>query len=236
MIRFTADLHIHTVQSPCAGIEMIPPLIVETALARGVNLIAITDHNASGNVRAVMAAADGTGLTVLPGMELETSEEIHSLCLFDTLDQLLAWQKEVDALLPEMELDEEFYGSQLLVDPQGNFIKKDPRFRSMPAQMELQQACRRVNALGGLFIPAHITREANGLLSHLGTVPPDLETQILELSPFSMPENALRQYPELANYRLIQGSDAHFLEAITSRITFDSNSASISDLKAALLA
>ncbi|MFN2305259.1 MAG: PHP domain-containing protein, partial [Anaerolineales bacterium] len=88
MKTFLAELHVHTVLSPCAGVEMIPPLIVQTALENGINLIAITDHNASENVDAVMKAAQGLDLTVLPGMELQTEEEVHSLCLFDTLDQL----------------------------------------------------------------------------------------------------------------------------------------------------
>ncbi len=82
-----ADPHVHTVLSPCAGVEMIPPLIVQEALERGIRLIAITDHNASANIPAVMEAARGTGLTVLPGMELQTREEVHLLCLFDTLEQ-----------------------------------------------------------------------------------------------------------------------------------------------------
>ncbi len=77
----------HTVLSPCAGIEMIPPLIVDEAIRRGIQWIAITDHNATANISAVQKAADGSGLTVLPGMELQTREEVHVLCLFDRLEQ-----------------------------------------------------------------------------------------------------------------------------------------------------
>jgi predicted metal-dependent phosphoesterase TrpH len=80
---------------------MIPPLIVQEALERGIRLIAITDHNATGNIRAVMEAAQGTDLTVLPGMELQTREEVHLLCLFETLEQAETWQKVVDVALPE---------------------------------------------------------------------------------------------------------------------------------------
>src|ERR1041385_6788538 len=96
MNQYRAELHVHTVLSPCAGVEMIPPVIVDEALAHGINLIAITDHNQTANISAVMEAAQGTGLTVLPGMELQTSEEVHVLCLFDGLDQAEAWQRRVD--------------------------------------------------------------------------------------------------------------------------------------------
>ena len=77
---YLAELHVHTVLSPCAEVEMIPPFIVQEAIKKGICLIAITDHNASANVGAVQKAASGTGLTVLPGMELQTREEVHLLC------------------------------------------------------------------------------------------------------------------------------------------------------------
>src|SRR5512136_136217 len=99
-MKIRADLHIHTVLSPCAEVEMIPPLIVERALDAGLDLIAITDHNASANAAAVIDAARGTGLKVLPGIELQTREEVHLLCLFDSLEQLQTWQTEVDDALP----------------------------------------------------------------------------------------------------------------------------------------
>ena len=109
MKSYLAELHIHTVVSPCAGIEMIPPLIVQEALERGINFIAITDHNTTANVRAVQMAARGTDLTVLPGMELQTKEEVHLLCLFDTLDQAEAWQALVRARMPPLENNIEFF-------------------------------------------------------------------------------------------------------------------------------
>src|SRR5512144_1750316 len=102
MQTYHAELHVHTVLSPCAEVEMIPPLIVSEALERGINLIAITDHNASANVQAVQKAATEIGITVLPGMEVQTVEEVHVLCLFDQLDQLEAWQKRIDACLPSL--------------------------------------------------------------------------------------------------------------------------------------
>src|SRR5512143_1389353 len=107
MSTYRADLHVHTVLSPCADVEMIPPLIVEEALQRGIRLLAITDHNATANIAAVQkaaaaaSAAAGTELTILPGMELQTREEVHVLCLFDKLEQAFALQQWVDARLPE---------------------------------------------------------------------------------------------------------------------------------------
>jgi predicted metal-dependent phosphoesterase TrpH len=97
-----ADLHIHTVLSPCAEVEMIPPLIVERALEQHLDLIAITDHNASANVPAVIEAARATGVKVWAGIEAQPREEVHILCLFDTVRQVRALQAVLDLTLPHL--------------------------------------------------------------------------------------------------------------------------------------
>jgi predicted metal-dependent phosphoesterase TrpH len=110
---YLAELHVHTVLSPCGDIEMIPPLIIEEVISKGINLIAITDHNASANVGAVQRAALESDLAVLPGMELQTREEVHVMCLFDTLEQAAALQARVDAALPRVKNNVDFLASSL---------------------------------------------------------------------------------------------------------------------------
>jgi predicted metal-dependent phosphoesterase TrpH len=134
---FVAELHLHTVVSPCAAVEMIPPLIVQEALDHGINLLAVTDHNTTANVKAVQKAAAGTELTVLPGMELQTSEEVHVLCLFDTLDQMAAWQKFVDVRMPPLENNIEYFGEQFVVDETGEFIRRETQLLLTSAKISL---------------------------------------------------------------------------------------------------
>ncbi|MBG0771921.1 MAG: PHP domain-containing protein, partial [Anaerolineaceae bacterium] len=154
MKTYQAELHIHTVLSPCAGIEMIPPLIVQQAIRSGLNLIAITDHNASENVPAVIAAARGEDLTVLPGMELQTEEEIHSICLFDTVEQLQSLQSVVDRKLPPIPNNVEFFGEQFIVDETGDFIRRKEELLINSVNISLEEAFKIVTDLGGLLIPA----------------------------------------------------------------------------------
>jgi len=162
MKTFLADLHVHTVLSPCAEVEMIPPLIVDEALQRGINLIAITDHNASANIRSVQKAAAGTGLVVLPGMELQTREEVHVLCLFDEVDQIEEWQKIVSKSLPPIDNRIDYFGEQFVVDSSGEFIRREPQLLLTSTDLTFDAACQLVHNLGGLFIPAHIDRPAFG--------------------------------------------------------------------------
>jgi len=102
MLRtFRADVHIHTCLSPCADIDMSPKAIVEQAEKKGLDIIAICDHNSAENVAATRRAASGRSLTVLGGMEITSEEEAHVLALFDEIGQILELQGIVYDHLPK---------------------------------------------------------------------------------------------------------------------------------------
>lgn len=198
---------------------MIPPLIVERALDAGLDLIAITDHNATTNVAAVIDAARGTGLKVIPGMELATREEVHLLCLFDTLEQIGAWQKQVDQAMPNLLNQPEHWGEQFIVDAAGNFLRREERLLLVAAKIGLEEAVGRVQAIGGLAMPAHIDRPANGLIAMLGFLPVDLHIDVVEISKTISESVARAKYRIPDSVAVIQGSDAHWLDAIGSAVT-----------------
>lgn len=233
MKTYRAELHIHTVLSPCAGVEMIPPLIVQTALSHGINLIAITDHNAGDNVPAVIKAAEGNDLVVLPGMELQTQEDVHILCLFDTIDQLNQLQNLVDLNLPEIENNVEFFGEQFIVDHSGEFIRRKERLLITGTRLSFEKAFQAVTDLGGLFIPAHVNRQVFGLFYHLGFVPPDLAIEALELSRHITPDQARHEFPQTSGYPLIQSGDVHYLDDFLGVNHFVLHEPTIAELKMA---
>ena len=233
MLTFRADLHVHTVLSPCAEVEMIPPLIVDAALEKGLHLIAITDHNASANVQAVMQAAKGTDLWVLPGMELQTREDVHLLCLFDNLQQLQSWQTVVDSLLPDQPNNIDFFGEQFIVDAEGDFIRREERLLLNSVNISLENAAHKVTQLGGLAIPAHVNRKAFGLIEILGLVPDYFEA--LEISRHIDPQTARQKYPQLGSHALIQNGDAHMLDGFLCTTEFEVQSISIDEIHQAIL-
>jgi len=231
---YIADLHVHTVLSPCAAVEMIPPLIVQGALEDGINLIAITDHNASANVAAVQEAAAGTGLTVLPGMELQTREEVHLLCLFDTLAQLEAWQTWVDARLPRLPNNIEYFGEQFVVDATGEFVRREGQLLTASADVSLDQAVTEVSRRGGLAIPAHVNRQAFSLIANLGFVPPGLPIEALEISRHVDSTKARQRFPQLVDIPLIQDGDVHQLDDFLGVNVFRLAAPTIPELRLAL--
>jgi hypothetical protein len=234
MHTFHAELHVHTVLSPCAEVEMLPPLIVQEALERGINLIAVTDHNASANVSAVQRAAVGTDLTILPGMELQTREEVHLLCLFDNLDQLADWQGQVDRALPNLKNDPEHFGDQFIVDETGEFLCREERLLLTSTTFSIEAAFAAVDQLGGMVIPAHVERTAFGLFPVLGFIPAGLPIVALEISSRLPAGAAARVHPQLAEHPLLVGGDAHMLDQILGANRFEMASPSISELRLAL--
>jgi PHP family Zn ribbon phosphoesterase len=230
---YLSELHVHTVLSPCAGVEMIPPFIVQKALNIGLNLIAITDHNASENVPAVIKAAEGSGLTVLPGMELQTEEEVHVLCLFDSMDQLNKLQELVDKTLPDVKNNIEFFGEQFIVDHTGEFIRRKERLLINSTQLSFDEAFHAVTELGGLFIPAHVNRQAFGLIDHLGFVPPDLDIDALEISRHISLEDAKTKFPQIKMFPLIQSGDVHYIDDFLGVNQFIIEKPTIAELKQA---
>jgi len=237
MREVRSDLHIHTLLSACAEVEMIPPLIVEEALSKGLDLIAVTDHNTIGNARSVIQAAEKTDLTVLPGMELQTREEVELLCLFDTVDQAEVWQTRVDGWLLPLENDPERFGPQYLVDHDGDFIAEEPRLLQAPTSVGLEEAVRQVRALGGLAILAHIDRSYHGLMPVLGIWPEDLAADAAEVSSNLRPSEARRRFASLpADLPLVSFSDAHWLAWMAKVITIFklSGAPTIAELRAAL--
>jgi len=222
------------VLSPCAELEMQPPLIINAAKNLGINIIAITDHNASANIASVQKAASNFDITVLPGMELQTKEEVHVLCLFDTLTQMNKFQKLVDAKLPNIKNNAEFFGEQLIVDENGDFLRKEERLLITSANINLNEAFDLVTELDGLLIPAHVNRKVNGLIEILGFVPPDIPFLALEISRHLTPTEAVNNFPQIENYSIIQNGDVHRLNDFIGTTIFEIVEPSIHEIKLAL--
>lgn len=230
-----ADLHVHTVLSPCAELEMIPPLIIERALELGLGFIAVCDHNATGNTPAMVEAGRQVGLCVLPGMEVQSREEVHILCLFDTLEQAAAWQAVVDAHLPALPNRDDVFGSQLIVDAWGEFVAFEERLLLTSTSLSVEEIFSGVHRLGGLALPAHVDRPSYSLLANLGFLPPGLDIIAVEISRQITPAEARKRFPQLAGVALIGSGDAHRLEEMTHRTMFKVASPTVEEIKLACL-
>lgn len=223
MALWRADLHVHTVLSGCAEREMLPPLIVQQALSRSLHIIAICDHNSAGNVASVVSAA-GRDLVVKPGLEVETREGIHIVCLFDVIIQAMEMQELVYASLPPtVNSKADPFGERTLVDAAGQEAGREPRPLFAATKLTADDVAEAARERGGLVIAAHVERRSHGLLGVLGLIPETPKFDAFESSAESVAAGHVRS------------SDAHRLEDIGRSFTlFELEDTTVADLRRCL--
>lgn len=205
------DLHIHSALSPCSDDDMTPNNIVNMALLNGLDAIAVTDHNSCDNVEAVIRAAKGK-LVVVPGLELQTIEEVHLLAYFSDLSYLYSFSREMEQYYDGITNDPNFFGHQWIMNERDEVIGQKRQFLLSSLKLSFEQAVELVRKHKGLPVPAHINKPSYSVLSQLGFLPSNLGLTLLEISQNS-PINC-NGYP---NCKFIISSDAHSLGQIHDR-------------------
>lgn len=239
MKTLLTDFHIHTLLSPCAEIEMTPHHIIMRAAQYGVDAVAITDHNASANAAAAVEAAKNYGVKVFPGMEVECREEAHIVVLFDTLEQLAAWQKIVDANMSGLKNNAERFGAQFIVDDDDNFIAEEERMLLGPLKLPAAEVIQKVNAMGGMAIAAHVDRPSYSLLMQLGFLPSDMGLAAAEISSAGIRELKEQKLKlALGGLNYVTDSDAHMMDSFINgpKNLITVKSLTVAELKLALAA
>ncbi len=212
-MKINYDLHVHTALSPCALVEMTPNNIVNMSLLCELDAIAITDHNSCENVEAVMRVAKETELIVIPGIEVETMEEVHMVCLFENMDQAYEIQAAVYEKLPQRRNNIKIFGEQQLFDEEDEEVGQVDRLLSFATGITVDALTEMVVRGGGVCIPAHIDRPSFSIISNLGMLPEHLSFPVLEVSRFNQLSDYTKKY---GSHFLIQSSDAHELGVIGS--------------------
>ncbi|MDI3525300.1 MAG: 3,5-nucleoside bisphosphate phosphatase [Candidatus Atribacteria bacterium] len=213
-----ADLHIHSVLSPCAQREMLPHCIVFEALQKKLDVIAVTDHNACENVGLTMELGQRFGLWVVPGIEVESKEEIHLLCFFPTLELLTLFNREVDANLSRIPINEEIWGEEWVIDEEGAIKAKKEYLLTYPTQLSAEELITLARKYQGFVVPSHIDRASYSVLANLGFIPREWGIETVEISSWQKAET-LRGNINLGEYVLVSFSDAHSLSEIGRTFT-----------------
>jgi len=232
---YKADLHTHTVLSPCGDLEMSPANIIQKAKAKGLDILGITDHNSTKNCKLVEKIAVKNDILVLKGAEVTTKEEVHCLAFFENDDELIDFQNYLDKHIIKIKNDVKSFGYQLVVDELDQITEEIDWLLISALDQGINQIEKKVHELNGLFIPAHIDRARYSILSQLGFISNDLKIDALELSKFITKDEFICKNKYLANYPFIQSSDAHFIENIGDVFsTFQMNEKSFTEIKLAL--
>lgn len=235
MPNLAYDLHIHSCLSPCGDDDMLPSNIVGMAAIKGLEVIAVTDHNSCKNCPAVMKKAAEFGIIAIPGMEVTTAEEVHVICLFSTLQWAMKFDEYIHSKLPKIPNDTNIFGKQQIVDENDIIIGEESLLLISAVSISFDQIFKITRQYNGIMLPAHIDKSSNSLLANLGFIPPDSQFSCAEVKHTGFINELIKKNPYLEHCRIISNSDAHYLENINEPTEFiEVKSKSIQDILYAL--
>ena len=209
-----ADLHNHSCLSPCGSLDLSPRRMLEVGAARGLKLMALTDHNSSLNCPAFAKLCPRYGIIPLFGMEATTSEEVHVLCLFTSLEASMAFNEYAYSILTPFLNNPERTGDQVYVDEDDNIEGEVEYYLVNPIDLSIDNIGAKVIEYGGIVIPAHVDRPAFSMTSQLGVL---VEGPWAALECVRIPP-VLNDSPlDTLGYPLTTSSDAHYPEHIGRR-------------------
>lgn len=204
------DLHIHSCLSPCASLEMSPAGIVSRIQEAGLGGFALTDHQSARNTPAVAECARRAGIAFLPGLEVQTAEEVHTVCLFDTVASALAMTDWVYEAMPKRVNDPETFGDQPVVTWDDDIVDMEWRILAMGCRRTIEEISKKVHELGGLYIAAHVDRPNYSVFSALGGIPENC----FDAVELSRTADSSIWAPKVEGYAITRSSDAHNLDDV----------------------
>ncbi len=211
MNRYYYDLHIHSCLSPCGDNDMTPANIAGMAAIKGLQIVALTDHNTTKNCPAFFKACKKCGIIPIPGMELTVSEDIHLLCLFRSLEDAMEFGRRVDERMIPIKNRPEIFGSQFIMDDEDNLLGEEENLLLNATTLSLDEGTALCRECGGVCHPAHIDRTSNGAVAILGTFPDWLGYTSFEVSNRGSVTEERTRFPVLSALCSVKSSDAHYL-------------------------
>ena len=202
----------HSCLSPCADDDMTPANICGMAYIKGLQAIAVTDHNTARNLPYVKEAADHYGLILLPGMEITTKEEVHLLGYFRDVEAAVEAGGFFSGHLPKMKNKPDFFGNQFVMNTDDEVVDVEERLLIGATDLDLAECTKVIRDRGGVAVPAHINR-GHGLLVNLGLFPDEPAFPVVEVRK-ELPVNDKL----VGNRKRLQSSDAHHLGDILEAV------------------
>ena len=209
-MRYYYDLHIHSCLSPCGDRESTPDSIAGMGEVNGLSIMALTDHNTCKNCPAFFKACERHGIVAVAGMELTTAEDIHVVCLFETLESAMSFSEEVSERRVFYKNRKDIFGEQLILNELDEVIGEEENLLINATTISLDQVPALVEQFSGICYPAHIDKQSNSVIAVLGAFPESPEFKFAEIHNRELKDD-LERVTNIPQSRFIVSSDAHYL-------------------------
>ncbi len=217
---YKADLHIHSVLSPCGSLEMSPKSVIKKAKEEALDIIAITDHNSLLNCPAYSYYAEKENILFINGVEVQTAEEIHIIALFPDWEHAKIFNDVLYKSLLPIANDPDFFGDQIVIDKDENIVKVIETALINSSVWNYEETIGKIKEYGGIYFPAHINAGSYSILSQLGFIPDIPKIYASEIILQENKENILAKFPFLNEINLLTNSDAHYLKDIAKAFSY----------------
>ena len=209
------DLHIHSILSPCADELMTPNNLLNMAMLKGLDIVAVTDHNSGKQLPTIKELENSYDFLFVPGVEVTVREGFDVLCYFRSYIEAQTF----DQFLEQYLLDDwEIYtkSDQVITnvyDEEVDLVDK-PLTKTSLSYHDLAQ---KVRSLDGCLVIAHIDRPSQSPLPAIDLSTLDFDA--IELQG-GLETSFTKEHPELTTYRILFNSDAHSLPMISEKEHF----------------
>jgi PHP family Zn ribbon phosphoesterase len=207
------DLHIHSILSPCADELMTPNNVLNMAMLKGLDIVAITDHNSTRQLPTISQLEDSYDFLFVPAVEVTVKENFDVLCYFQTYEDAATF----DQFL-HIHLDGDWKAfsesDQVITDVYDIEIDtvNKPLTHTNISYMDL---VKRVKELDGAIILAHIDRPTQTPLNTYTLE--ELEFDGIEIQSQNY-DGFIKEHPSTEKYKIFQSSDAHSLPMISEKV------------------
>jgi len=193
---------------------MTPRNIIEQAASRGINILAVCDHNSTENIAVTQEIGKKRGIVVIPGMEITSSEEVHVLGFFENLERAFDMQELIYGHLQPGDNDEDAFGMQVIVNEDDEVLGFNRRLLIGATDLSVNKIIELIHVFQGIAVASHIDREVFGIIGQLGFIPPEAGFDALEISSRTGMNEATEKFSSYRSIPWITSSDAHQLEDI----------------------
>lgn len=197
---------------------MTPNNIAGMGVVAKLDIMALTDHNTCLNCPAFFKTAEANGIVPVAGMELTTAEDIHLVCLFEELENAMRFDEAIRSRRMLIKNRIDIFGEQKILNENDEVIGIEEYLLSNATDITVDEAPAIVNEYGGICYPAHIDREANGIIATLGVFPEMPYFPCAELHDGDKKAEYEARFPIISGKPVVVSSDAHYLWDISGRL------------------
>ena len=216
------DLHIHSALSPCSDNLMTINNIFNMAYIKGLQLIAITDHNSLKQQYYLEKIIEHDILKgkidYVHGVELQSSEEIHLLAYFKKGSNLNVIQEWIDKHLIKVKNQSDYYGNQYIFNEFDEVIGIEDNLLISSLDLNVYQIVKKVHEFNGVVILAHVMAKRYGIYEVYHGIPDDLNYDGIEVESIKQLNELKQLCKHLKDDYVFFNSDAHNLESISEPI------------------